>query len=150
MKAENIDARQGRPDTLSYGGVQVFDAESDRDLDRVVEMARRLAAPVLWCGSGGLAGALARGSRADVPRQLKKPVLGLFGSDQSVTASQLEACGEATITLAESDAGGAARVHRKLADDGVALVKFSLSERLSRAEAARRIAREMTTLIAST
>ena len=122
-----------------------FDAESDRDLDRVVEMGRRLAAPVLWCGSGGLAGALARGSLADVPRHLKKPVLGLFGSDQVVTASQLEACGEATVALAEGE--GAARVHRKLADDGVALVKFSLSGRLSRAEAARRIAREMTTLI---
>ena len=103
LKAENIDARQGRPDTLSHGGVQVFDAESDRDLDRVVEMGRRLAAPVLWCGSGGLAGALARGSRADAPRHLKKPVLGLFGSDQVVTASQLEACGEATITLAEGE-----------------------------------------------
>jgi uncharacterized protein YgbK (DUF1537 family) len=147
LKAENIDARQGEPDTLSHGGVQIFDAESDRDLDRVVEMGRRLAAPVLWCGSGGLAGALARGSRADVPRHLTKPVLGLFGSDQAVTASQLEACGEATITLAEGES--AARVHRKLAGNGVALVKFSLPERLSRAEAARRIAREMTALIAA-
>ncbi|OCK56742.1 four-carbon acid sugar kinase family protein [Bradyrhizobium sp. LMTR 3] len=149
LKAENIDARQGRPDTLSHGGVQVFDAESDRDLDRVVEMGRQLAAPVLWCGSGGLAGALARGRRAGAPRHLKKPVLGLFGSDQVVTASQLEACGEATITLAEGEAAGAARVHRKLAGDGVALVKFSLPERLSRAEAAQRIAREMTALIAA-
>jgi D-threonate/D-erythronate kinase len=147
LRAVNIDARQGGPDALSHGGVQVFDAENDRDLDRVVEMGRGLAAPVLWCGSGGLAGALARGSRAGAPRHLRKPVLGLFGSDQVVTASQLEACGEATITLAERDAKGAARVHGKLADDGVALVKFSLSGRLSRAEAARRIAREMTTLI---
>jgi uncharacterized protein YgbK (DUF1537 family) len=147
LNAENIDARRGRPDTLSHGGVQVFDAESDRDLDRVVEMGRRLAAPVLWCGSGGLAGALARGNRADVTRHLKKPVLGLFGSDQVVTASQLEACGEATLMLAEGDSGSAARLHRKLADDGVALVKFSLAEGLSRTEAARRIAREMTSLI---
>ncbi|MCK1511156.1 Hrp-dependent type III effector protein [Bradyrhizobium sp. 190] len=147
LRAENIDAWQGGLDTLSHGGVQVFDADSDRDLDRVVEIGRRLAVPVLWCGSGGLAGALARGSRADVPRHLKKPVLGLFGSDQTVTASQLEVCGEATVALAEGDAGGAARVHRKLADDGVALVKFSLPERLSRAEAARRIAREITALI---
>jgi D-threonate/D-erythronate kinase len=149
LKAENIDARQGRFDTLSHGGVQVFDAESDRDLDRVVEMGRRLAAPVLWCGSGGLAGALARGSRADVSRRLTKPVLGLFGSDQIVTASQLEACGEATIALAEGEVGGTTRVQRKLADDGVALVKFLLPEGLSRAEAARRIAREMTSLIAA-
>jgi D-threonate/D-erythronate kinase len=40
-------------------------------------------------------------------------------------------------------------VQRKLADDGVALVKFSLAEGLSRAEAARRIARAMTALIAA-
>jgi len=145
LKAENIDARRGGPDTWSHGGVQVFDAESDGDLDRVAEIGRRLPGPVLWCGSGGLAGALARGSRAGAPRQLKKPVLGLFGSDQVVTASQLEACGDATLTLVEGE--GAPRVQRKLAGDGVALVKFSLPEKLSRTEAARRIAHEMTTLI---
>lgn len=41
------------------------------------------------------------------------------------------------------------RVQRKLAGDGIALVKFSLAEGLTRAEAARRIAREMTALIAA-
>jgi len=145
LTAEDIDARQGGPDTWSHGGVQVFDAESDGDLDRVIEIGRRLPAPVLWCGSGGLAGALTRGSRAGASRQLKRPVLGLFGSDQVVSASQLEACGDATIALVEGE--GAARVQRKLAGEGVALVKFSLPEKLSRAEAARRIAREMTALI---
>jgi uncharacterized protein YgbK (DUF1537 family) len=145
LRAENIDARRGGPDTWSHGGVQVFDAESDGDLDRVAEIGRRLPGPVLWCGSGGLAGALTRGSRAGAPRQLKRPVLGLFGSDQAATASQLEACGDATLTLVEGE--GAPRVQRKLAGDGVALVKFSLPEKLSRTEAARRIAHEMTTLI---
>ena len=147
LKAEGIDAYQGGPDIGSHGGVQVFDAESDHDLDHVVAIGRHMPGPVLWCGSGGLAGALARGSGALAPRQLRKPVLGLFGSDQAVTASQLEACGDVTIALAEGE--GAARVQRKLAGDGVALVKFSLPEKLSRAEAARRIAREMTALISS-
>ena len=147
LQLEGIDARQGRPDTLSQGGVQVFDAESDIDLDRVVEMARQMPGPVLWCGSGGLAGALARGHRADAPSRLKRPVLGLFGSDQAATASQLAACGEATIALAEGEGG--AGVQRKLADDGVALVKFALADGLSRAEAAQRIARELTTLISA-
>jgi uncharacterized protein YgbK (DUF1537 family) len=147
LQLEGIDARQGRADTLSQGGVQVFDAESDIDLDRVVEMARQMPGPVLWCGSGGLAGALARGHRADAPSRLKRPVLGLFGSDQAATASQLAACGEATIALAEGEGG--AGVQRKLADDGVALVKFALADGLSRAEAAQRIARELTTLISA-
>lgn len=147
LKAENIEARQGGPDTWPHGGVQVFDAETDSDLDRAVEIGRRMPGPVLWCGSGGLAGALTRGHRAAAPRRLKAPVLGFFGSDQAVTASQLEACGEATLTLAEGE--GAARVQRKLAGGGVALVKFSLPGKLSRAEAARRIAREMTALISA-
>lgn len=145
LKAESIDARQGGADTWQLGGVQVFDAENDGDLDRVVEIGRRLPAPVLWCGSGGLAGALARGRAAGAPRHLNKPVLGLFGSDQAVTASQLGACGDATIALAEGE--GAARVQRKLAGDGVALVRFSLPERLSRGEAARRIAVELMSLL---
>jgi len=147
LRQDGVEARQGRTDTLSQGGVQVFDAESDLDLDRVVEMAQRMPGPVLWCGSGGLAGALARGHWADAPLQLKRPVLGLFGSDQAATASQLAACADATVTLAEGE--GVARVQRKLADDGVALVKFSLADGLSRGEAARRIARELTTLIAA-
>jgi uncharacterized protein YgbK (DUF1537 family) len=145
LRQDGIEVRQGRADTLSQGGVQIFDAENDLDLDRVVEMGSRMPGPILWCGSGGLAGALARGHRADAPRKMKRPVLGLFGSDQPATASQLAACGEATVVLAEGE--GAARAQRKLADDGVALVKFSLAEGLSRAEAARRIARELTALI---
>ncbi|MGY8631214.1 four-carbon acid sugar kinase family protein [Bradyrhizobium sp. 14AA] len=147
LQLEGIEALRGEADTLSRGDVQVFDAESDIDLDRVVEMGRRMPGPVLWCGSGGLAGALARSHRSDAPSQWKLPVLGLFGSDQAATASQLAACGEATITLAEGE--GAARVQRKLAADGVALVKFSLGEGLTRADAARRIAREMTALIST-
>ncbi|MBR0706923.1 four-carbon acid sugar kinase family protein [Bradyrhizobium liaoningense] len=145
LRQDGIEALRGSSDTLSQGGVQVFDAESDIDLDRVVEMGRRMPGPVLWCGSGGLAGALARSHRADAPSQLKLPVLGLFGSDQPATASQLAACGEATIELAEGE--GATRVQRKLADDRVAVVKFSLACGLTRAEAAQRIAHEMAALI---
>ena len=147
LKQDGIEARLADADTLSQGGVQVFDAESDFCLDRVVEMARRMPGPVLWCGSGGLAGALARSHRADAPSELRRPVLGLFGSDQPATASQLAACGQATIALVEGEGG--AGVQRKLADDGVALVQFTLPDGLSRAEAAQRIAREMAALIAA-
>lgn len=147
LRQDGVEARQGGPDTLSQGGVQVFDAESDIDLDRIVEMGRHMSAPVLWCGSGGLAGALARGHRADAPSQLKRPVLGLFGSDQAATASQLAACGEVIVALTEGEGG--AGVECKLADDGVALVKFALADGLPRAEAAQRIARELTELIAA-
>jgi uncharacterized protein YgbK (DUF1537 family) len=147
LKREGIAAQRGNAETLARGGVQVFDAESDLDLDRVVEMAQRMPQPVLWCGSGGLAGALARNHGAAVSSVLKQPVLGLFGSDQAATASQLAACGEATIVLTEGEGG--AGVRRKLAEDGVALVTFALPDGLSRAQAAQRIARELTALIAA-
>lgn len=147
LRQDGIAAQRGSADTLAQGGVQVFDAESDLDLDRVVEMARRMPGPVLWCGSGGLAGALARNQGAAAPLVMTRPVLGLFGSDQATTASQLAACGEATIALAEGEGG--VSVQRKLADDGVVLVKFALPDGLSRAEAAQRIARELTALTAT-
>jgi uncharacterized protein YgbK (DUF1537 family) len=146
LRQEGIAAQRGNGDTLAQGGVQVFDAESDLDLDRVVEMARRMPGPVLWCGSGGLAGALARNHGAAATSVLRRPVLGLFGSNQATTASQLAACGEATVALAEGEGGSG--VQRKLADNGVALVKFTLPDGLSRTEAAQRITRELTRLIA--
>jgi uncharacterized protein YgbK (DUF1537 family) len=142
LAKEDINARQGCFET-PLSGVQVFDAETDDDLDRVVAIGRQAAAPVLWCGSGGLAGALARGSNATAPSLLRRPVLGLFGSDQLVTEIQLAACGPAVVTLVEGETANAARLSRKLEDEGVALVKFRLSEGLSRGEAARRIAREL-------
>lgn len=147
LRHDGIEAQRGSADTLAQGGVQVFDAESDLDLDRVVEMAQRMPGPVLWCGSGGLAGALARGHRADATLDLKRPVLGLFGSDQPATAAQLAACGDSTIALAEGE--GVARVRRKLTDDELALVKFDLADGFSRAEAAQRITHELTALIAA-
>lgn len=147
LRRDGIEAQRGSADTLAQGGVQIFDAASDLDLDRVVEMARRMPGPVLWCGSGGLAGALARNQGAAAPLVMTRPVLGLFGSDQATTASQLAACGEATIALAEGEGG--VSVQRKLADEGVALVKFAFPDGLSRAEAAQRIARELTALTAT-
>jgi uncharacterized protein YgbK (DUF1537 family) len=70
--------------------VRVRDAESEADLDRIVAEGRRLPGRVLWCGTGGLAGALA-GHRA-VPRPvLSSPVVALIGSDHAVTRTQVAA-----------------------------------------------------------
>jgi uncharacterized protein YgbK (DUF1537 family) len=146
LAAEDVTVSRARFGSALADGVHVFDAESDEDLDRAVEMGRRAPGPVLWCGSGGLASALVRGSKAGAPRQLRKPVLGLFGSDQVVTAAQLAACGSAVLTLTEGDPANPVRVGGKLAADGVALVKFDLPAGLSRGEAAARIAAELGSL----
>jgi D-threonate/D-erythronate kinase len=149
LAADGLDAQPGRFDAELTEGIHVFDAESEDDLDRVVEIGRRAPQPVLWCGSGGLAGALVRGSNASAPSQLRKPVLGLFGSDQPATAAQLAACGPVVIALAEAGDDNAGAVRRKLDADDVALVKFDLAADLSRGEAARRIARALASLTAA-
>jgi D-threonate/D-erythronate kinase len=102
--------------------VQVHDAETQDDLAAIVEAGRRLPGRVLWCGTGGLAGALAdgmAGALADrmagaltdrmvgaltgdlpVPRPgLPSPILALIGSDHPVSVAQVAAVGSAHVRL---------------------------------------------------
>jgi D-threonate/D-erythronate kinase len=74
-----------------YGiAVPVCDAETEQDLDRIVREGRRLDGRVLWCGTGGLAGALT-GHRL-VPRPtLVPPILAAIGSDHPVSRAQIDA-----------------------------------------------------------
>ncbi len=94
-------------------GISVFDAETDADLRAVVGTARQVPGTVLWCGSGGLAQALAHeAAHGDAAGRtpateavtacgaaLLRPILGLFGSDQGATAAQLAICGAHWIRL---------------------------------------------------
>jgi uncharacterized protein YgbK (DUF1537 family) len=73
--------------------VTVQDAETDADLDAIVAAGRMLSGRVLWCGTGGLAGALAGSHDAPCP-PLPRPFLALIGSDHSVSARQLAATGD--------------------------------------------------------
>lgn len=78
------------PAALREHGVAavVRDAETDADLDAIVAEGRRLTGRVLWCGTGGLAGALA--GRKVVPRPvLRPPVLALIGSDHPVSRAHV-------------------------------------------------------------
>jgi uncharacterized protein YgbK (DUF1537 family) len=69
---------------------QIHDAETDADLDAIVAEGRRLNGRVLWCGTGGLAGALA--GPGLVPRPaLPTPRLALIGSDHAVSRAQVAA-----------------------------------------------------------
>jgi len=74
-----------------YGvAVPVRDAETEQDLDRIVHEGRRMDGRALWCGTGGLAGALT--GRRSVPRpMLMPPLLALIGSDHPVSRAQIDA-----------------------------------------------------------
>lgn len=133
-------ARTGRLEGPLPPGLTVFDAETDADLARVAALGRAAARPVLWCGSGGLARALASDSATPSSSALRRPVLGLFGSDQAATARQLAACGAASVKVADGGPRSATLLRDRLAARGVAMVSLDLAPGLDREAAARRIA----------
>ena len=145
--ARRMDARLAGPADELMKGISVFDAETDTDLDRVAEIGRNFSGRVLWCGSGGLAAALARGTEVAVPPKLTAPVLGVFGSNHPVTSAQLSACDAIVIRTADvkSDIG---RINRAL-DKDVALVRLETSAALARGEAASQFSREIAELSGS-
>lgn len=68
-------------------GVVLCDAETDADLRRIVADADRMAARRLFCGSGGLAAALAPPVRAFTAAPL--PDLAIIGSQTAVSRANL-------------------------------------------------------------
>ncbi len=149
LAKEGLQARPLPEGGALPAGIVIADAERDSDLARIV--ARGLAAdgPVLWCGSGGLAGALAATRPAPRDATLRGPVLGLFGSDQGVTARQLAACGPLALRLPDGGAESAARVRALMQAEGAALAGFALPEGTPRPAAAQAIAAAMQGLVAA-
>ena len=147
LGARALDPRIEDPLRALENGICVFNAETDADLDRVSGIGRGFSGRLLWCGSGGLAAALARGTELRVSHDLKTPLLGVFGSDHVATTAQLSACGPTVIASADirSDA---AKIKRAL-DTGVALVKLETQAAISRHDAARDFAREIAHLAQS-
>ena len=78
------------------------DAEADADLDVIVAEERDKGGRVLWCGTGGLAAALA--GRKPVPRpKLPTPLLALIGSPHPVSRAQVAAAPrDRVVTRVES------------------------------------------------
>jgi uncharacterized protein YgbK (DUF1537 family) len=150
LRALGVEAFAGNLGDKLPPGVSVFDAETDDDLHAVVETARQGPDTVLWCGSGGLAQALARAAaRPDLAdgvfagdagaadgATLPHPILGLFGSDQRATAAQLAACGAYWIRLPYCAPPDATPLARCLHQHGVALASFDLPPGLTRDAAA--------------
>jgi D-threonate/D-erythronate kinase len=152
FRALGIPAQMACPGEELRPGVNVFDAETDDDLHRIVAAVGRGGRPALWSGTGGLAHALgthfseARARRADRP-SLSRPILGLFGSDQPATIDQLAACAPYWNVLANGGPASAERLMRNQDASGIALASFDLPAGTPRAIAADRIARESDRLI---
>lgn len=133
LRAEGVAAYHARPGDPLRSGVGVFDAETDGDMRRVAASGRK---GVLWSGAGGLAQALVGDAGGGNAGPLPGPVLGLFGSDQGVTMTQLARCGAHWLRLRDADPSP---VVGRLRDRGLALASFDLPPGLTRADAAERI-----------
>ncbi|HSZ97312.1 MAG TPA: four-carbon acid sugar kinase family protein [Bradyrhizobium sp.] len=139
-----LDARRARPADGVRPGINVFDSETDNDLDWVVQAGQNYSGRVLWCGSGGLASALARGADVWVSDRLKGPVLGVFGSDHRTTALQLDACNAVVIPSADIERD-IDRIQRAL-EKGVAFVRLEAPDAHSRNDVAQHFSRQISRL----
>ncbi len=143
LRVEAASAQAGHLDREPAPGISVFDAETDDDLNRIAALGKQIAGPVLWIGTGGLAAALAGRAPAHPAGHrdlcLQPPVLGLFGSDQAVTAGQLAACGADWLKLPDGGPASSRAVAAQLETRGKALISVDLPGGLSRSDAASRI-----------
>lgn len=139
-----LEARRARPAGGLRPGINVFDGETDNDLDWVVKAGQDHSGKVLWCGSGGLASALARGADVWVSDRLKGPVLGVFGSDHRTTALQLAAC-DAVVIPSDDVVRDIDRIRQAL-DKGVAFVKLEAPGTPSRGDVAQHFSRQISLL----
>ncbi len=134
--------RATTPDAIAGSGVFLCDAESEADLAAIVAAGKRLAGPVLWCGSAGLARALA-GAAPPVEPVPGEPFLAIVGSSHPVTRAQLDRVEDAHPELWAAVREGAAEaeeVRACIAARGAALVTFLLPDYMFEAEASRRLA----------
>lgn len=138
LRSAGLPARRATLADGPVAGVAVYDAAHDDDLARIAELGQ--SGTVLWCGSGGLAAALARSVAAPGDDRLAGPVLGLFGSDRPETAMQLAACGSHRLVLSPEAADHGGLVGERLARDGVVLGSLALPAGTAREAAAARIA----------
>jgi D-threonate/D-erythronate kinase len=118
LRVQNVTVALCRPGDAAPAGTSLWDAETDADLQAVAAAGRALPGRVLWCGSGGLAGALAGMHTAPAPA-LPPPVLALIGSDHPASIAQLSAAWAYVHRVARGDAEEAAPIARRLARGSV-------------------------------
>lgn len=124
-----------RPGDAPSPGISLWDAVDEGDLDAIVEGAKHLNGPILWCGTGGLAAALA--GRRPVPcPALRPPILALVGSDHPASRAQFAECRDSFTLLGPEGARAMARMVARRS----AAITADVPEGASRAAAADAIA----------
>jgi uncharacterized protein YgbK (DUF1537 family) len=147
LRERGLEAKLANPRAVLQNGISVFDVETEKDLDHIAEIGRGYSGRLLWCGSGGLANALARGTDVSVPAKLETPVLGIFGSDHAATVAQLSMC--EGVVIGSTDIRRDFDQIRRALDKGVAFVRLDTPGTVSRTDAAEHFARTVAQLCES-
>lgn len=130
--------------------VVVFDAATDEDLRAVVRWGSQRNKPVLWCGSAGLARALAQ---LEPPRMttILRPVLAVIGTDDAVSRAQIEhvvSQGSAPqVVVAQDVAQAATETRHAFEQKGRCLMTFELPRHMAAADAATSIGQTLRDLL---
>ena len=145
-------ALAGPGDTLPTG-VSLWHAATDADLDRIAATALTAEAPVTFCGSAGLAAALARavGGHPAVRVPIAGPVLILIGTDHPVArrqVSQIAALGAHRVISIGPDGRGVSDVAARMAYGDSCAVTVALPPDTDRATAAVTIRQRFAALLA--
>jgi D-threonate/D-erythronate kinase len=109
LRASGVDLRlAASAKEVGGGGFFLCDARSEADLVALAAAGRRLAAPLLWVGSAGLARALAGAPAKSALPRLAPPLWIIIGSHHPVTMAQIEAlkshAREMVVEIRPSDA----------------------------------------------
>jgi D-threonate/D-erythronate kinase len=148
LMADGLAVSHRAPGDSASAGISLWDAETDADLTCIVATARRLPGRILWCGTAGLAEALA----GTPPRQnstIRTPLLALVGSNHPVTLRQLAEAAAWHCVMPAHDAMAHASVADRLLKSGAAVVSIAVPDGVDRAEAAAQIAKAFDAILGS-
>lgn len=97
IDAESTDERRQQMQNALAAGQSILlcGAETQADLEQTVSAAQALPQRLLWCGSAGLAEAVAQSLQTDEQRAIRRPAaartLVISGTDHAVTRAQMRA-----------------------------------------------------------
>jgi uncharacterized protein YgbK (DUF1537 family) len=146
LKEFGFSVSRCRPGERAPPGLSLWDAETIKALRQIVAEARRLPGKVLWCGTAGLAEAMAGAEPLRI-ETISSPLLALIGTDHPVTLRQLTEVEPCCVVFDPEDAAGIATIEAHLERKGAAVVTVRMPEVPDRHLAARRIGESFTNLL---
>ncbi len=142
-----FSVRKCRPGERAPPGISLWDAEAIGDLRQIVAEGRRLPGRLLWCGTAGLAEAMAGVEPLRI-ETIGAPLLALIGTDHPVTLRQLTEVEPYRVIFDPDDAAGLAGIAAHLERKAAAVVTVPMPAVPDRLLAASRIGAGFTNLLA--